>query len=243
MSIWSPTLLLFGALSLLGTPPQGTASPPDTSTVTVEDFESDTVGEFPAPWVYVTEGQRITSYDEEREAGERFTVAEEEGNKFLRVITRNEAQRYTLRNGYEFNWQLNEHPRIQWRWRAHELPEGASERGQNDTGAALYVTFGSDWLGRPKSIKYTYSSSLPVGTIVSFGPLKVIVVDSAQEPRMGQWKTHRRNVQSDYQQVFGGSPPNKPVSITIWSDSDTTGDVAEVDFDDIMLLPPIRRSR
>ncbi len=243
MSIWRSTVLLFGALSLLGAATRGPASLPDTSTVIVENFESDTVGEFPSLWVYVTEGQKITSYEEEREAGERFTVAHEEGNKFLRVFTRNEAQRYTLRNGNEFNWQLNKHPRIQWRWRAHKLPEGASEQGQNDTGAALYVTFGSDWLGRPKSIKYTYSSSLPVGTIVSFGPLKVIVVDSAQEPRMGQWKTHRRNVLSDYQQVFGGSPSNKPVSITIWSDSDTTGDVAEVDIDDIMLLPPIHRSR
>ncbi len=242
MSFWRSTLLLLGALSLLGTAPRGTASPPaDTSVVTVEDFEADTVGEFPDQWVYVTESREVTTYAEEREAGEQFTVAQEDGNKFLRIVTRNEAQRYTLRNGAEFNWQLDEHPRIRWRWRAHQLPEGASERGQNDTGAALYVTFGTDWLGRPKSIKYTYSSSLPVGTVVSFGPLKVIVVDSAREPRMGQWKTHQRNVLSDYRQVFGGSPPNKPVSITVWSDTDTTGDVARVDVDDIELLPPIRR--
>jgi Protein of unknown function (DUF3047). len=100
------------------------------------------------------------------------------------------------------------------------------------------VTFGSDWLGRPKSIKYTYSSSLPVGTTVSFGPLKVIVVDSAREPRAGEWETVQRRIRDDYRQVFGGSPPDRPVSITLWSDSDTTGDEAVVDIDDLELLPP-----
>ena len=155
---------------------------------------------------------------------------------------RNEAIRYSQRNGKEFDWSINELPRLKWRWRAHHLPEGASEKGENDTGAALYVTFGSDWLGRPKSIKYTYSSSLPVGTVVSFGPLKVIVVDSKREPGLGEWKTIQRNVVDDYHQVFGGDPPDRPLSITFWSDSDTTGDYAKVDFDDIQLLPPYRRA-
>jgi hypothetical protein len=77
--------------------------------------------------------------------------------------------------------------------------------------------------------------------VVSFGPLKVIVANSAVEPRTGEWKTQQRNVVSDYRQVFGDTPPDEPAAITIWSDSDTTGDTAKVDFDDIKLLPPLRR--
>jgi len=209
--------------------------------VVVDDFERYPPGTFPDEWVFVNRAKEALTYEETRDPGEEVVVEEEDGNQFVRVITEGEAVRYTQRNGEEFEWNINEHPRLQWRWRALELPEGASEKGQNDSGGAVYVTFGSDWLGRPKSIKYTYSSSLPVGTIVSFGPLKVIVVDSANEPRFGEWKIVTRNIVNDYQQVFGGSPPDRPLSITLWGDSDTTESTSKVDFDDIKLLPAFRR--
>ena len=207
----------------------------------VDDFESYEDGAPPSRWKFITSSKEVWPLTRVLSDREKFYVMEEEGNKFARAYTNGEALRVTQRNGYEFEWNLQTHPRLEWQWRALELPKGASEKGQNDTGAALYVTFGTDWLGRPKSIKYSYSSSLPVGTVVSFGPLKVIVVDSAVEPRLGAWKTHQRNVVSDYRQVFGGSPPDEPVSITLWSDSDTTGDTARADFDDIVLRPSFRR--
>jgi len=210
----------------------------DRAALVVDDFEDDEPGTFPEGWVFVKEGGGIKSYEESRESGEIVKVKREDGNRFVRLITKGEALRYTKRNGDDFEWNLDERPRLKWRWRALELPEGASEKGKNDTGGAVYVTFGKDWLGRPKSIKYTYSSSLPVGTVVSFGPLKVIVVDSAVEPRQGEWQSVERYVINDYRQVFGGDPPNRPVSITMWSDSDTTGDTAKVDIDDLELLPP-----
>ncbi len=213
--------------------------PPDsTESIVIDDFEDDEPGSFPNGWVYVTSDKEIRSYDEVSDDGEKVVVRENDGNQFIRLTTKGEALRYTKRNGVDFEWNLKDHPRLKWRWRARKLPEGASERDQNDTGGAVYVTFGSDWLGRPKSIKYTYSSSLPVGTTVSFGPLKVIVVDSAREPRMGEWETVQRRIRDDYRQVFGEDPPDRPVSITLWSDSDTTGDEAKVDVDDIELLPP-----
>lgn len=215
---------------------------PDSAvTRVIDDFEQYEQGSLPSEWKFITSGQEVWALDRVMDEREWFRVIEEDGNKFGRAYTEGEALRVTLRNEENFEWSLRRHPRLQWRWRALKLPEGASEEDENDVGAAVYVTFGSDWLGRPKSIKYTYSSSLPVGTVVSFGPLKVIVVDSAIEPRFGKWKTVQRNVITDYQQVFGGEPPARPVSITIWSDSDTTGDVAKADFDDIELLPPYRR--
>lgn len=232
-----PTLLLGVLLTVGGAVPSPEGGAADT--ILVDHFESDTVGEPPNQWEYVTSEKEVLSPREVLEEGEdeQFYVAEEGGNQFVRVVTKGEALRFTVRNGRNFDWNFQSHPRLQWRWRAHALPEGASEKGENDTGAAMYVTFGKDWLGRPKSIKYTYSSSLPVGTVVSFGPLKVIVIDSAREPRLGEWKTIERNVVEDYRQVFGGSPPDRPVSITLWSDSDTTGDESKADFDDIKLIP------
>jgi hypothetical protein len=196
------------------------------SAITVDNFEDDSPGSFPEGWVFVESDTEVKSYEESRNSGEIVKVVEENGEQFVRLITKGEALRYTKRNGVDFEWNLNDHPRLKWRWRALTLPEGASEKGQNDTGGAVYVTFGKDWLGRPKSIKYTYSSSLPVGTVVSV------------EPRQGEWQPVQRHVINDYRQVFGGDPPDEPVSITIWSDSDTTGEEAKVDIDDIELLPP-----
>lgn len=209
--------------------------------ITVDDFESYSVGSFPDQWIHVSESKEIRPYEEVLNSGEKVLVKEENGNKFVRLVTRGEALRFSVRNGEEFTWDLEDHPRLEWQWRALKLPAGASEKGKNDTGGAIYVTFGTDWLGRPKSIKYTYSSSLPVGTIVSFGPLRVIVVSSGTEPYTGEWKTVRRDVIGDYEQVFGGQPPDRPVSITFWSDTDTTKDSAKVDIDNIQLLPEYRR--
>lgn len=206
----------------------------------VTDFEEYEEGAIPDEWVRVISKNEIRPAENAIDSGERFEVLEEKGNKFVRLYTNGEYIRFSKRNGTEFEWDLRTHPRLQWRWRALTLPEGASEKGENDTGGAIYVTFGKDWLGRPKSIKYTYSSSLPVGTVVSFGPLKVIVADSAQEPGMRTWKTRTQHVVNDYKQVFGEEPPDRPVSITISGDSDTTGDESKVDIDDITLLPSNR---
>lgn len=233
------SVVVAAGASPLAAQPGGDNSP--SAPLVIDDFESYSPGTFPDEWVFVKRDKSTIPYSEAREPGETVEVRSKDGNQYLAVETNNEALRYTQRNGKEFDWTLDRRPRIAWRWRAKTLPAGASERGENDTGGALYVTFGSDWLGRPKSIKYTYSSSLPVGTVVSFGPLKVIVVDSAREPRMGEWKTVMRDIPSDYRQVFGEDPPNRPLSITFWSDSDTTGDSAEVHFDDIRFLPPFQR--
>lgn len=204
----------------------------------IDSFEQYEVGAIPNEWVRVNSEKKVRRAENALEPGERFEVLEEEGAQFARLYTNNEYVRFSKRNGEEFDWSLASHPRLKWRWRALELPEGASEKGQNDTGGAVYVTFGEDWLGRPKSIKYTYSSSLSVGTVVSFGPLKVIVVDSAAEPRQGTWQIVQRSVANDYRQVFGDDPPDRPVSITISGDSDTTGSISKIDIDNIELLPP-----
>ena len=245
-SRWSVLVFALSLLPLAGshlvptsTAQEGTAGDPptDRAPLVVDDFEDDPTGAFPEGWVFVTRDRDVKSYAEARSEGESVSVRQEDGNRFVRLITRNDVARYTRRNGPHFDWNVEERPYLQWRWRAVELPEGASERGENDTGAALYVTFGTDWLGRPKSLKYTYSSALSVGETVDFGTLKVIVVDSRPDSGTGTWQTVVRNVADDYRRLFGEEPPDRPAGITIWSDSDTTGDTARADFDDVTLLP------
>lgn len=206
----------------------------------IEDFQGYEAGDIPYEWMFLRNRQIIPLLPEHFAEKEKFYIVQEGGRKFVRAYTEGEAQHIILvandGEGGGFGWNLKEHPRLSWEWRAHRLPEGAREDRVNDTGGAVYVTFGSDWLGRPRSIKYTYSSGLPVGSVVRFGPLRVLVVDTALEG-IGTWKTVDRDVVADYRQIFGGDPPNEPLSITLWSDSDNTNSVGEVDFDNIRLLP------
>ncbi|MFQ5568185.1 MAG: DUF3047 domain-containing protein [Rhodothermales bacterium] len=204
----------------------------------VEDFESVRENALPEGWVYLARrgGDRVPP-EHVMNAREKFYVVQENGNNVLRAYTEGESQRISLVNREDgFNWDLRTHPHLAWDWRALQLPEGANEEEINDTGAAFYVTFGKDWLGRPRSIKYTYSSSLPVGTVVSFGVLKVIVVASGADG-LGDWVRIERDVVADYRRVFRRDPPDHPRFITLWSDSDDTKSIAEVDFDNIRLLP------
>ncbi len=226
--------LTFTGISELVDPPRAAAP------IVVDDFEDGRPGAYPKRWKYLERSnQKPKSFDLVMNDREKFFIVQEEGNKVLRAYTEGESQRISLVNGeagYDFDWDLRSHPRLRWEWRAHKLPVGANEEKKNDTGAAFYVTFGKDWLGRPRTIKYTYSSTLPVGSVVKFGPLRVLVVATGADG-YGDWLTMERDVVADYKRIFRKDPPDRPKLITLWSDSNDTESVAEVDFDNIVLLP------
>lgn len=221
----------------------GCESLPDTSNCKlVDDFESGTPGNPPTRWKG-TQNKEHVPLTRKMKSTKTVYVREEDGNRFARVHTEGTSFRIVRSRKKGLNWNVRKRPYLQWSWRAKALPEGGNEKydRKNDTGGALYVTFGTDWLGRPKSIKYTYSSTLPVGTTVDYGPLQVLVVASKAEQGLDEWITHDRNVVEDYKRLFGESPDSTPLSITMWSDSDTLDDVGTIDFDNILLLSqPVR---
>lgn len=209
----------------------------NASAIVLDDFEADRPGALPSKWRFLSSrDQAFKPLKEFMDEREKFYIREEEGNKFLRAYTKAEAQRISFPED-RLNWSLRTHPRLKWEWRALQLPHGAREDRVNDSGAAVYVSFDKkDWLGRPLSIKYVYSTILPVGTVVSTGNVKIIVASSGSDG-FGRWVRVERNVREDYRKVFGGDPPDRPYTITLWSDSDTSESAAEVDFDNLSLLP------
>jgi len=233
----SPSILIFliGLLWTWAATAVQSDPPPRDARVLIDDFEDSPEGVPPERWTYISKRGDEIDLERMMDEDENFLVVKEGSNKFVRAFTRAEAQRITVLTDDGLTWDLRTHPYLRWDWRAHRLPEGASERDKNDTGAALYVTFETDWLGRPRSIKYTYSSTLPVGTVVDFGRLKVIVASSGANG-IGTWRTVERDVMEDYRRVFEREPPETPISITLWSDTDDTKTIAEVDFDNIVLL-------
>lgn len=133
-------------------------------------------------------------------------------------------------------------PVLSWRWRIHDAPENGNEDSddRNDVAASIYVVFD---MGRvalfkkvPKSIRYTWSSSLEEGTELSkfFGNQKIVVMGKGEDTG-GEWKSFERNIVEDYKRLFGDDPPKKPIAILILSDADDTGVATVADYDDIIL--------
>lgn len=206
----------------------------------VDDFESYEVGELPTRWKYMHNKKLHWIHPRYMRPKEQFYIVEEGGNKALRVYTEGEAVAILMANEPDgFDWDIQEYPRLAWDWRALRLPDGAHEDDDdwNDSGAGLYVIFKMEGFlfKRPKTIKYVYSATLPVGTVVSYGKLKVIVVSTGADG-LGEWQHIDRDVVADYDMVFGGDPPQRPLSLRLWSDSDNTKKIGEADFDNIRML-------
>jgi hypothetical protein len=128
-------------------------------------------------------------------------------------------------------------PVLQWRWRVLTLPAGADERtaDRNDSAAGVYVVFDSTII--PRAIKYVWSSSLPAGTQADspvYWRAKVVVLESGTKAA-GEWKQETVNFYEDYKKLFD-SEPGEVEGVALLTDSDTTGTVAEADYDDFTLL-------
>ncbi len=223
------SLLLFVGLYCSGVSAQ--------QTQVIEDFEMYHDNDTPLRWKIPDRASRsmLPIPSDHNRPNEYMRVVTQGHGKVLRTYTQDEAVLLALPQGDGLDWDLQTYPRLTWRWRADVLPDGAREdtRNLNDTGGAMYVAFAcNDWLGRPCTIKYTYSSSLAVGTRVKYGKLQVLVVSSAAE-FIGEWVEVDRNVLEDYRMIFNREPPGNPIYIMVWNDSDTTNGESDIYFDDI----------
>ena len=156
------------------------------------DFEKEEVGKFPAGW---------SSRDRENMGGV-YSVRIEEGRRFLHA----DARGISVPIGHERAWNLGEFPFLRWRWRALVFPEGSDERKKsgNDSPLSVYVLLGG-W-PIPRSVKYTWSDTLPAGTVFDSplsGKTKIIVLRSGRS-MAGKWVPEERNVLADYRRLFGG---------------------------------------
>lgn len=215
------------------------AVPASVECMLLDDFESYSPGDPPFKW-RTTRNDNIIPVTAEKAMSEahNFYVREEGDNQFVQGFTRDRSIRLVLQTKGHQRWNVGDKPYLRWKWRAQELPTGANEKDsdKNDTGGAVYVTFERNWLGLPKSIKYTYSSTLEPGTTVDYGTLKVLVVASKAEQGTGTWISHERNVVEDYKRLFGDEPDKTPMAVMLWSDSNTMNSTARVDFDNVMAL-------
>lgn len=226
----------------------GPPSKMDDGTVIIENFEYDKVGELPKHWYDRDGNDKLINYPEDFSEHYLYKVRNNDDNKFLRYqgVTAKHISFPLINEEKENIYDINlyETPILSWKVRAHKLPEKANEKSsdRNDSVASIYVVFE---MGRvalvkkvPKSIRYTWSTTLPTGETDSklFGNQQIIVVESGEQDT-GKWITFERNLVEDYRKRFGDDPPKHPMAILILSDGNSTNSYVKADYDDIMLKP------
>jgi hypothetical protein len=129
-------------------------------------------------------------------------------------------------------WDLKKHPYLRWRWRAQELPTNASEAdgSRNDAAASIYVIWKANFVMRVKSLKFTWSSTLPTGTHLKkrMGNDHVLVRQSGPEAK-GRWMTETVNVAELGTEAFP-SEKDSPIGIALLTDGDATDSPSAADY-------------
>lgn len=213
------------------TPPANWAMPAGDSLLVIDTFDYEKeIGSFPEN---VWEGRSGWRYAKTDKNKVYYKIVKEDENLYLAAETKGEAVNF----GREAKVNLRLYKKLRWRWRVHNLPEGANENDsdKNDSAAAVRIIIGTSALSA-KAIKYVWSATLPPGTEVDSGRLKVIVLESGPE-KMGQWVWEEVNVYDDYVRLFGGDP--RPAdAFGLLTDSDNTDSFVKADYDDIIYVIP-----
>ena len=196
--------------------------------ITIEDFDDSAPGGFPLTW-------KAWRGDDDL-ARSLYTIREERDNRYLHADD-DGTSIIILKQVSE--WDANEYPVLSWRWRATVLPEDGDERirTKNDSSVAVYVVLDRNFIGVPKTLKYVWSTTAPVGTHYrreGIGRPHVIVLESGEE-KLGQWVEESVDVHADYVRIFGKKPPRKAVGIGILTDGNATGTDSKGDYDDFVV--------
>ncbi|MFQ5747258.1 MAG: DUF3047 domain-containing protein [Gemmatimonadota bacterium] len=196
--------------------------------VVLEDFESGPLDTLPAGWTW---------RGRDAEKHKPYRVREENGNRYLEA--RDEGESVIL--GKTLKWDLRRYPYVSFRWRVNEIPENGDERFDErvDSAAGIYFIYKKKMLGLiPESVKYVWSSTLPVGSATrrqGTGKPWMVVAGSGSDG-LGEWRTFVFDLRKAYEDTFGGHPPDKPIGIGILSDANSTHSHAYADYDDILAL-------
>ena len=130
---------------------------------------------------------------------------------------------------------------LSWAWRVDQLNEAEdlTTKDGSDAAARVYVYFdtgGLPW--QKRNLDYVWSAHLPVDTVLTSAysdNSKMIVVESGAE-HLGQWRTVERNLEDDYERVFGKAKKlPKVAAIGIMTDTDNTKANALAYYDDLAI--------
>ncbi len=226
---WSATLVCaYLFLPVASQADQPVHPPPCLS---IDDFSSSDLGEFPQGWTarHGNEWSLVRGF---------YVIAGQDSATYLAAST-DTRNKMIMK---DIKLDILHYPILRWRWRAHVLPSGGDERESetNDSAAGIYVVFRVQnllWKKVPTIIKYTWSTSAPVGTQTSRGFDRFTVrVEESGEENLGEWVTEEVDLVEHYRSIFGHDPNRRTVGIGLFTDQDNTRSSAAADYDDIVIM-------
>lgn len=178
--------------------------------------------------------QGMKLLEEERFQGRtRYQIVSMDGEKVLKATTQNTASALFR----EFTVDLEETPKLNWRWRVDHVFDISNQRKKSgdDYPARVYVVIREGFFPwQTKALNYVWSNH---PTKMDYWPnpftskAAMIPLRSSKD-RLGQWQIEQVNIVEDFNKVFGRKI-NKIDGVAIMSDSDNAGGNATAYYGDI----------
>ena len=221
-------------------PPAHWVTPTGDSTFVLETFDYPRyLNRYPDD---VWEGRSGRFYSKTSRGEVYYRIQKEGDNFYLNAQTEGDAVNFgratkVIYHDRETKANLRLFQKLRWRWRVHNLPEGADQTDnyKNDSAAAVRLVFGTNPLSG-KSLKYIWSATLPIGTVIKSRNQYVIVLRSGEE-ELGKWVWEEENAYEDYRRLFGGDPRPSDL-LGLLTDSNNTKSFVKADYDDITFIIP-----
>ena len=172
-----------------------------------------------------------------REFEDYYTIVEEEGNSCL-YASSEDSDCFIVK---PIKVDIVEYPYLNWRWKSVDRPPNGDESDKSvcDVSASIAVVLNKSKIF-PKSIKYSWSSTLPKEKLTespyAIWPSKCFIrVMRSDEDPQDEWIYEKVNVLEDFKHFYKRKKfhTKKIYALVIMSDSDNTGGPSSAFYDDI----------
>lgn len=163
-----------------------------------------------------------------------YRVIIENSNACLRGFARGDASALAVK----LDLASSNATTFSWRWKISGCPTNGSDDKTKtfDHAGRVFVAFDT-FIGPPYSINYVWANVAPTNATFNH-PIssrsRFIVVESGNT-RAGEWLAEKRDLQQDWQRLFGDKAMPKIVGIGVFTDSDGTKVPLTGWYDDIRL--------
>ena len=127
---------------------------------------------------------------------------------------------------------------LRWSWKILHTISGGDEKTKagDDYAARIYVVFSGKYFWQTKAINYIWANHLNTGAWLpnAYTSSAIMLAVQSGPGNSGQWQTEKRDIYTDYKNLFG-SDPGKANAIAIMTDTDNTGANAIAWYGDIIL--------
>ncbi|MBU1083706.1 MAG: DUF3047 domain-containing protein [Candidatus Omnitrophota bacterium] len=166
--------------------------------------------------------------------GTVYTIADSDG----RICLRSESDDSASALFYKERLLSDNRPFVRWEWKVEEFPSAERngnlvKKDQFDFAAQVYVIFHARFLPKAKAIQYVWAGEVKKGTVADSPYTKNVKVMVLESGDAGLWKKEERDINTDYEKLFGEKAGKDVMAVSMMTDSDSTDSRAVAYYADI----------